>query len=401
MVGIAQPENFSSFLRKVGYSVGLENTLSRFGDFCHLYSATSQLKSSDWMSLVHDKWRLKNTHIADVFASLGIVQVTTQGVFAGPIGEAGAICLSLLDTLEEKHEALRHLLALAILLSDGDIFFNCLAAEFNPEKVSKSLTGMILGKRQELFEIFKSQAEREAIAGAVTIERQRSNKGGASKGSRLATGTQTGLSGGFQHLGLPRPKDVHSMEPPSADYLRHVIPSRREWARSLGLIDKDGSVTNQGWRWLQVLGETGFVYKSGEFSLRPTKFELESNRLSAIPALMLAAPRTWDYVVLAAHGLAPDGLGVSESIHDEVLATTTAKLFSAFRELAQDRRMMRNELPLHVALMSYMAITCAKDQKLVDYDAWIRSDVSHQYGIKTRSSRTIEIGIIVTNDDRN
>lgn len=401
MVGIAQPENFSPFLRKVGYSVGLENTLSRFTDFCHLYSTTSQIKTSDWQSLVEGKWKLKTAHIGDVFGSLGIAQVTSQGVFAGPIGEAGAICLLLLDSPAEKAEALKHLFALSILLSDGDIFFNCLAAEFKPDEISKRLTGMILGKRQELYEVFTSQAEREAIAGAITIERQRSNKGGASKGSRLTLGAPAGLSGGLKHLGLPKPKDVHSMDPPSNDYLRHIVPSRREWARSLGLCDKDGAVTAQGWRWLHRLGNVGYVFKSGEISLRPTKFDLEVNRLSSISQLVSFAPRTWGYVSMVAHGLATEDLSESDIFNSDLLATLTVRIFSAFRELSQDRRMMRNELPLHVALPAYMAIARARGEGLVDYDAWLRSDVLQRYGIKTRSSRTIEMGIIVANDGRN
>lgn len=400
MVGIAQPENFSPFLRKVGYSVGLENTLSRFADFCHLYSTTPQVKTSDWLELVHEKWALKTAHVGDVFASLGIVQVTAQGIFAGPIGEAGAICLRLLDSAPEKSEALRHLLALSILLSDGDIFFNCLAAEFKPEEIANRLTGMILGKRQELFELFRSQAEREAIAGAITIERQRSNKGGASKGSRLSAGAPAGLSGGLKHLGLPKPKDVDSMDPPSNDYLRHIIPSRREWAKSLDLCDREGALNTNGWRWLHILGDAGFVFKSGEFTFRPTKFDLEVNRLSSIPKLTASAPRTWDYIAMVARCLASDDSSETKLVNDDILGTLTAKLFSAFRELSQDRRMMRNELPLHVALSAYMAIARARSEKLVDYDVWLRSGGMQRYGIKTRSSRIIELGIIVTHDGR-
>lgn len=399
MVGIAQPENFSAFLRKVGYSVGLENTLSRFSDFCHLYAKTPQLRSSDWLKLVHETWSLKTANVADVFASLGIVEVGQQGVFAGPFGEAGALCLQLLDTPEQKAEALRQLLALAILLADGDIFCNCLAAQFKSDDIPTRLTGMVLGKRQELFQVFKSQSEREAIAAAITIERQRSNKGGASKGSRLTTGVPTGLAGGLGHLGLPKPKDVHQMDPPSGDYLRHIIPSRREWARSLDLCDKDGAVSSQGWRWLQILGDAGFVFPSGEYSLRPTKFELERNRLSSIPELAARAPRTWDYVSLIAGGFAPES--DPELLDDDALGSLTLAFFTAFRELSQDRRMVRNELPLFVALSAYMAMACARGKTPVDYDAWLRSDAPQRFGIRTRSSRTIELGILVAINGHN
>ncbi|WP_133117976.1 hypothetical protein [Burkholderia ubonensis] len=401
MVGIAQPENFGFFLRKVGYSVGLENTFGRFSDFCEEYSRTPQLKIGDWSNLIHHRWNLKTSNISDVFASLGIAQVTSQGIFAGPFGEAGAICVRLLDTKSEREEALRHILALSILLADGDIFLNCLAAEFQPDDISRRLMSMVLVKRQSLFELFKSQGEREAIAAAVTIERQRTNKGGASKVSRLTAATSAGLTGGLGHLGLPKPKDVYAMDPPSGDYIRHVIPSRREWARSLGLCGKDGAVTSQGWHWLQCIGKAGFTFDSGEYSLRPTKFELERSRLASIRELMAHAPSTWDYVSLVSSGLTVTDTWEKNSLDNDEIAAITLCFFDVFRDFAQDRRILRNELPLLVALSAYMGISRARGESLIDYEAWLKCDLPQKFGIKVRSSRTIELGIIAPSNGQN
>jgi len=398
MVGIAQPDNFSIFIRKIGYSVGLENTLERFSDFCHQYISVPQIKQKDWLELVHNKWNLKTNNIADVFSSLGIVEVTQQGVFAGPIGEAGAICLKVLTGADEQRRAMKHLLALAILLSDGDIFLNCLAAQFRTENVRDSLRKMVIGKRQQLFEVFRTQAEKEAIAAAITIERQKTNKGGASKGGLNALRTG-GLNSGLGKLGLPQPKDVFQMDPPSSDYLRHVLPARREWARTLGLVgeSKDGGVTELGWQWLQVFGDAGFALPSGEYSLRPTRFELEKARLGSMPLLAEYAPSTWSYVRNVAMALgATECAAEISSEEPKILAETTKSMFELYREFAQDRRMVRNELPLQVALSTYMALCCSTGKRLVNYDSWLRSDASASFGIKTRTSRTIELGIIVT-----
>lgn len=396
MVGIAQPEDFSIFIRKIGYSVGLENTLDRFADFCCLYASVAQIKQGDWKKLVHDQWNLKTGNIADVFASLGIAEVTQQGVFAGPIGEAGAICLKMLNSDEQKRDALRHLLALAIVLSDGDIFLNCLAAQFNAQDVPTWLTRMVLGKRQRLYEIFRTQAEREAIATAITIERQKTNKGGGSKGglNALAIG---GLAGGLGKLGLPKPKDLFHMDPPSADYLRHVLPARREWARALGLLSqgKEG-VTELGWRWLGVFGDAGFAGPSGEYSLRPTNFELEKARLATIPELMASSPTTWSYVCNVFTGLGGQYRPGSCGAQARALADITRNMFEAYKEFSQDRRMVRNELPVQVAFAAFMAICCSNKVEMVDYDSWLRSEQPADFGIKTRTSRTIELGITVT-----
>lgn len=392
MVGIAQPENFNLFIRKIGYSVGLENTLDRFSDFCHLYATATQIKQKDWKELVHDQWKLKTTNIGDVFSSLGIVQVSQQGVFAGSFGEAGGICLNLIDDPKKQQDALRHLLALAIVLADGDIFLNCLGAEFKTDQVPGWLTRMVLGKRQQLFDIFHSQAEREAIAGAITIERQKTNKGGGSKGG-LGAIQLGGLSSGRGKLGLPQPIDVYKMDAPSADYLRHVLPARKEWARTLGLAERDGTVTDVGWGWLKAFGNGGFALASGEYSLRPTKFEIERARLSSIPQLVEFSPSTWDYVRIVCGGLGGRFVSGVEANRGYLLGDITKRMFETYREFSQDRRMVRNELPLLVALAAYMAICCATNEEMTDYDSWLRGDEPAAFSIKTRTSRTIELGI--------
>lgn len=393
MVGIARPENFSAFIRKVGYSVGLEKSLERFSDFCRAYAATPQLKHSDWLSLVEDKWDLKTTHIADVFSSLKMVQVNSQGVFAGPIGEAGGLVVRLLSDPLQQERALQCLFGLSVMLSDGDVFFNCLSAAFDPKETPKKLIGMVICKRQELFRVFKSQQEREAIATAITIERQKTNKGGASKGG-VESRVQGGLSGAFKGLGLPAPVDVNSMEPPSADYLRHVLPARKEWARSLSLCEKDGAIRDEGWQFLKALGEAGLVFSSGEFNMRPTKFELEANRFGAITELTNVAPSTWDYVKLTVAGLRPTCM-YGNGVDSAGFADFTKRLFGEFRELSQDRRMVRNEVPLFVALAVYAAIASATSSHYFDYDDWLRGEEPIEYGIKTRTSRTIELGILI------
>lgn len=395
MVGIARPEDFTIFIRKIGYSVGLENTLVRFSDFCHLYAEAPQLKPSDWKRLVREKWSLKSEHVADVFHALRFVQVTAQGVHAGPIGEAGAICVKMARSDAERSAALAYLFGLAVLLADGDVFFNCLATEFASEALSKSLVGMVLGKREELFRVFKSQGEREAIAAAITIERQRGNKGGAAHKQGLQDRVGGGLSSGLKGLGLPKAKEVHTMDAPSADYLRHVIPARREWARSLNLCDKDGKVTERGWAWLKLLGDEGYVFESGEFSLRPTRFELEANRLSAVTELYARSPSTWDYVRLVAKALRGTGCRSVSSLESETLAAWTKGCFTHYRELSQDRRMVRNELPLLVASAAYVALASSSGEAYLDYDGWIRGEEALAEGLKVRSSRTIELGILL------
>lgn len=397
MVGIAQPENFSIFLRKIGYSVGLEQTLVRYIDFCKIYASVPQIKHAHWKNLIEIEWSLKNHHINDVFNSLGIVEINSQGVYPGPFGEAGAICIKYFEKTPEKQvTALKHLLGLAITLSDGDIFINCLASSFEATQVVPKIREMIHSKRQKLFALFHTQQEREAIATAIGIERQRTNKGSSSPKSRLDLSNTGGLSAGIKKLGLPTKMDIHFIEEPSTEYLRHVLTPRMGWAKSLGLTDKDGSTSELGWHWLQTFADRGFILVGGQYDLAPTSFELEKANFSPLIRLLKFTPRTWDYILTTFLAFGGNSALESSNDHNEQLGNLTCEFYKHYKNLSQDRSMVRNEIPLLVAASTYMAICGANNDLIHDYCAWINSSDISKFGIKIRPSRTIELGLMIT-----
>ena len=69
MAAIAQSDSYTIFIRKIGYSVGLEHTLDRLGNLYALYSSSKDVTVSSWRELVrgNDKWRLKSDNITDFF----------------------------------------------------------------------------------------------------------------------------------------------------------------------------------------------------------------------------------------------------------------------------------------------------------------------------------------------
>jgi hypothetical protein len=353
------------------------------------------MRIGDWNRLRTEVWGLKTEHIADVFGSLQIAEITPDSVFPGPIGEAAGICFRLCEGESQRRDALAYVLALAVVLSDGDIFLNCLAAEFETDVVAEKLSRMLRVKREQLFDVVSDAHEREAIASAIAIERQKTNKGGASKGglsSRL-----TNIREATKRLGLAQPRDPFHVEPMSADYLRHVIPSRKEWARSFGLLDKDGTLTDGGWRFLSVFAQDGYATASGEYSLLPTRFELRKARLDVIEPLLAKAPTTWQYAATVWRALG--GLGPFELIPGQASqepAETLKQIFATYRELSQDRRMLRNEIPILAVYAAYLGIARAASRSPVDLEAWLASSAPESYGVKQRTSRTIESGLIVS-----
>lgn len=392
MVGIVQPNDFAVFIRKMGYSVGLENTLERFLDFCELYASVPQLKTGNWQNLVHKNWGLKSANIADVFSALGIVTIKPSGIFPGLLGEAGALCVMQLESKEAKRDALRKILVLAVLLADGDIFVNALIAEFNPERTAQLLTKMLHSKRHRLFSYFLGQQEREAIAMVVTIERQKHNKGGGKKA--LGIQRNENLAEAAKKLGLPVAVDVHAVAEPSSEYLRHVLTPRREWAKSFRFFNEDTGVTDQGWSFLKALASMNSIATSGECDLLPTRVELDRARLSQLETLYDNCPETADYVHLVSSTFGAQNLPQSRPEDGEKLATFTKRLFYDYRELSQDRQMIRNELPYLTAIAVHMAV--AEVPNLFDYASWLKNSDLAVYGIKVRSSRVIELGIIVS-----
>ena len=74
MADIAESDQFSIFMRKIGYSVALEHTFSRLIDLANVYAANCHIALADWQNLVYEKWELKTDNIADVFRALEVIQ---------------------------------------------------------------------------------------------------------------------------------------------------------------------------------------------------------------------------------------------------------------------------------------------------------------------------------------
>ncbi len=85
MVDRVPSKEFSVFIRKIGYSVGLEHTLERLNDFARLYGCQDTLSYADISRLLHspkpDGWGLdrNNEHILDVLRSLALQERADHG----------------------------------------------------------------------------------------------------------------------------------------------------------------------------------------------------------------------------------------------------------------------------------------------------------------------------------
>lgn len=395
MVGTAQAADFAIFMRKIGYSVGLEHLIARVADFGRVYGSIDSFRYTDWVQLVEKKWNLKSANIADVFGALRVVRIFNGDPIPGPIGEALGI-LSQRITQDEYERAVRFLTLLSILNQDGDIFLNALAASFERDKLLNLLLQLIRSKREILYDVFHSYQEQEAVYHAVAIDRQRNNRGSSAGGASLGS-LEKGrpLTVRSLGLGLPRKIDLARIEEPSDDYLAKVLVTRRGWAESLGLFSA-GGLTSDGTRLLSVLRANNFGSGAGSFLVWPTTFEVSKARfeLRTFGALHLKSTLETMHILLEAlQGPIGSANAISKTSGD--LARYIADVYAGYRTLSQNRSMIRNELPLEVLGATLYAEAFAKGLGVEVSPDSLRDEDLNKHGIVARSSQSIELAISV------
>ena len=177
---------YGIFFRRIGYSVGLEETAARVRELEALYLSKRDVTIGMWDHLVHSAecWGLKSGHIADVFRSLGLVWRTGSDLVILENLDAMAISSALSDDGEAAERGRSFLLLWAILANDGEVFVNLLMAGFDRESCRQRLTLLVQKKRRFLSETIPGARAAERFLRAVSIERQASNPGSAGRRGR-------------------------------------------------------------------------------------------------------------------------------------------------------------------------------------------------------------------------
>ena len=152
MAAIAHSDPYAIFLRKIGYSVGLESTAERVDGLVARYLRDGDLTVGGWNELVtgrreNGNWgrnKSAGRHIADFFCSLRLIQRTAGDVLVLENLDAMAIASSMLKNKADKHAARNFLLLWSILVNDGEIFVNLLLAGFQKQRIKDTLRAVML-----------------------------------------------------------------------------------------------------------------------------------------------------------------------------------------------------------------------------------------------------------------
>ncbi len=398
MAAIVQSDPYGFFIRKIGYSVGLESTFSRVLDVVKLYVSKKEISTSAWEELVHSEagWGLRNEHIADFFRSIDVIFRRKGEVLALPCLDALALAYVELNDERKFQNALRLILGSHLVLADGDIFLNFLAGAFLRDRVEPLLKLMIKAKRAALSKVTRTPQILEKILRTISIDVQATNVGGAS--------SKQVLSDQIRRDALkPRTESLSQRIDPnridiSEDYFRKVTGRRKDWAKSMELCLDDGSLTTKGKRFLESFEKFGLVVEDSAFAYWPFSSELEKVALSpkqlGIPDLHL-----WGHLLSMRNGLAldVDGEEVQEETTEEVLRLLR-RMSSTYQTLSPKRHMLRREVPIGVLLHAGTGYYAAANKILPPIQKIILDEGANTEGILAyRRSKNVQGSVLFRN----
>jgi len=384
MAATVPTDPYAIFLRKIGYSVGLERTVDRVNDLLHTYIDKRDVTLASWGQLVTE-WGLKSENIADVFFSLRFIHRTPGDILVLENLDAMAVARSMIEEPTRATEACAFLVLWAILVNDGEIFVNLLLADFEERRIRETLSTMMLNKRAALASSTAGRSAAARINRVINIDRQESNRGSAGIGGSVASlkRTEPLQPTMVASRSLSRTDEIEF----SDDYFRKVPPKRRDWARVLGLWDKTTGLTQRGQYFVRRLAASGYIDSDGTFTFWPMDYELRRNGFHAnhVPY----PPRTL-WTTLLDFGGAYSRLEVKETTaadrNDSV--SLLANLMDIFRTLHVRKAMLRRELPVLVAFPAVVACAAATRSSVLNLPAAIEAEQrGEQRRIAFRRSR--------------
>jgi len=388
-------KEFSVFIRKIGYSVGLEHTLERLSDFARLYAGQDTLSYADIRRLLHTQkpsgWGLdrSNEHILDVLGSLGVVDVRRGEVAVLETGDALGILMRLQGDNEAFSNSVRFIFAHSLALADGDIFFNALAACFDPEEFAGRMLRMIEFKWTLLEAHFSSRHQRAAIYSAINVEAQENNPGSRGKGKLTEPPDPTRLK---QVRGALTPEVTRPQPKISSPYLAKALPRRKAWAVSLGLASEDGAPTEDGEGLLKALAEAGYCGPAC-MAMWPLRHELLNPAFLTLRDAAIPFLDSWSFMLLIGRGM--DLLGSADHEAGQAEMLRLRQFIQIYQALNSSKSIVRTELPVRVAYRCALGLSIGRSY-VPDYPVLIeREQRSPSPRIVARPSRLAEAGLSI------
>ena len=388
MVATAHSDPYGIFMRRIGYTGGLEHTLERLRDLEDRYLVHGDLTVGTWNALVHGEggWKLRSDNIDDSFFALRLIHRTPGDVLVLENLDAAAIAASLLHDDAERHDARSLVLLWAVLVNDGELFVNFLLAGFEEQAMVDRLAAMI---RHKLSVLSKAIGTRDAVgrlARVVAIERQVRNRGSAGAGRSVKSLVRREPLGALVRTAPLQDGASRDLERTlekavqiSGDYFRKVPPRRKDWARTLGLWSDEEGLTARGRRFVDVLQSADYIRDDDFFTFWPMDYELVRSGFK--PDLLGEAKSLWTALMEFAGAYTNVRVKPFEPRDSDALVEQLRSMMAVYRSLHTRKSMLRRELAITVAYPASVAIAAAQQRFVVD---WPKALLAEQTGGRRR-----------------
>lgn len=377
MAVIVQADPHQSLIRKIGYSIGLEDLVERVKKLVLLYVKDRAVTAGAFRDLVeHDEvFSRKNAveHFANFYGMLNLVRVTAWNHSGGlgskvkrtaipkamePIYQLDSLSIlrRLFASDDAKYDtALKVVLTQSIVEADGDIFLNGLLSDFQPSEMKVRLETMVRTKRRLLRRVMRNAGLLSKIDQIVNIKNE-SDRGSSERhelGPQGRYGRRTeSLDSSRRTSQLTRPTENAVVIP--TDYLDKVSTTRGGWARDLGFFQK-GMKTERGVRLLETL-EKGDNKRLISVVENPATaifwgYGSDLQRMRLEPSKIDASDcEAWDLLNAIAGafcGNAPSSIAVAPE-SDEIFSLLR-RSYGLYKEGSSSKGLIRNSFPLYVA----------------------------------------------------
>lgn len=400
MAVIVQADPFDRLIRKIGYSVGLEDLVNRVKALVTLYARDGSISAPAFRDLIEKKFKRRNAveHFANFYSQLNLVRAAAWDHGRGPPGgkKAPAIPKTLqplyqLDSLsilqrmllpdDAKYDAaVKVVLTQSIIEEDGDIFLNALLSDFQPDAMRVRFESMIRTKRQLLGGVVRNPAVVAKVNRIINIKNESTRPSLRVKEEivgRFGKRTHV-LSSSTRQLG-PLTAAADELISIPDDYIEKVRRTRAGWAEDLELFCKGGK-TSRGARLLADLEHNHWGSVIPIIDARPTAvfwgYQSDLERLRINPDSVRAAHwEAWDLlnsIALAARA-ATDRPPASPPTADDVF-DLLRWAFELYRSGNTAKGLIRNSLPLYVAEPVLVGSCVAEGRAIPDLRAILTAE---------------------------
>jgi len=262
MADIHQSKQYEKLIRRIGYSVGLEEPVERIGKLVNLYVEERDINMALWKRLVKEEYGRKisddlesvkwggsrktnkklgaEDHFADFYSELNLISHKNNQIFPLYGLEMLSILRQYFSDNIKYQMALKSIILFFILEADGDIFLNCLLGDFEKERVKENLIQMFHTKKEAYLKSYISPYSRNKLSLLFKVQ------------------TSTAQENIFDRK-VVKKEEIEIPE----DYISKVLPSRKGWATQLGLFSE--KIDELGLKLLSFLSKMQII--NGSFAV--------------------------------------------------------------------------------------------------------------------------------------